>query len=68
MRKQRPVVRGRVNKNISRRPTVTDEEARRIALKEMFQRDFNAEYHQILLRVSDGTKGLFWGSPPGKVT
>lgn len=64
MAKHTPVKRGRGAKVIKPDP-VTAEESRRITLREMFQREFKPEYHQILRRCSDATQGLYWGSPPG---
>jgi hypothetical protein len=59
--------RGLVVKQIARREPTNLEDARRITLKQLLQKTFNPEYHQVLLRVSDATKGLFWGAPPGGV-
>ncbi len=54
-------------RNPSRRRPITEPEAIRIANAETFQRMFNPDYYQVMLRISDAESGLRNGSPPGPV-
>jgi hypothetical protein len=61
-------VRSQKNKNIARRKAINAREAVAIANRQIWQREFNPDYDQIVLRVSNAVySGLRNGYPPGDV-
>lgn len=55
--------------NVSRKPAITAREALEIANQQIWQREFNADYDQIMLRFSTATVlGLKNGEPPPSVS
>jgi len=54
--------------NIARKKSVTVTGAAQIAQQQIWQREFNSDYDQIVKRVSTAVfSGLKFGQPPGKV-
>jgi len=66
MRRGRQKKRQGIHNPAKRRP-ITEPEAVRIANAESFQRMFNPDYYQVMLRISDAESGLKNGAPPGPV-
>jgi len=53
--------------NPARRKPVNAEQARNIANNQNLQSVLNADFNQLLLRISDAPTGLRFGTPPGGV-
>ena len=54
--------------NVARQKSLTQGEVAAQANTQIFLREFNPDYDQILLRLSvEATQGLKNGSPPGRV-
>lgn len=54
--------------NIARKKPVTAREATAMANRQIWQREFNPDYDQVMLRISTVPfSGLQFGAPPGNV-
>ncbi len=57
------------NRNIARKKAISAREAVAIANRQIWQREFNADYDQIVRRVSTAVNaGLRFGQPPPGTT
>lgn len=54
--------------NISKPKPINASDAKNIANKEIFLRNFNPDYDMVVKRISNAPQGLRCGSPPGIVT
>lgn len=55
--------------NVARKKPVTAREASRIADRQIWQREFNPDYDQVVLRISTAPfAGLRFGDPPPVVS
>lgn len=53
------------NKNIARKKAISAREAVGIANRQIWQREFNPDYDQVVLRISNAVNaGLRFGQPP----
>lgn len=60
------VSRNKNPRNPSKRPNINERQARAIADNQIWQREFNADYDQVMLSISTGAvQALRCGSPPG---
>lgn len=57
------------NRNIARKKAVSAREAIAAANRQIWQREFNPDYDQVVLRISNAVfAGLNQGQPPPRVT
>ena len=54
--------------NIARSQPISENYAKAISDSQIWAREFNADYDQIMLRISNAPTGLRFGAPPGTVT
>lgn len=54
--------------NRSRGKPITKNQAKMVADSQIWLREFNADFDQIVKRVSHSPTGLSFGAPPGTVT
>lgn len=59
---------GKKVKNVAAPKPIGGNYAKMIADSQIWMREFQADYDQIVLRISHAPTGLRFGSPPGKVT
>jgi len=52
-------------RNTAKKKPISEEEAKKIADSQIFLREFNADYTQVMLRISNAPTGLVFGAPPG---
>ncbi len=54
--------------NRAKQRPISEIEAKKIADSQIFLSTLNADYEQIMLRISNAPTGLTFGAPPGKAT
>jgi hypothetical protein len=54
--------------NVARKKPVTAREANAAAIRQIWQREFNPDYDQVVLRISTAPSGLRFGEPPPVVS
>lgn len=60
--------RGKVIPNHARPKPVTENQAKTISDGQIWLREFNPDYDQVMKRISSVPTGLRYGAPPGIVT
>lgn len=60
-------IHGKKTQNISRPKPISERQAKMVADSQIWMREFNPDYDQIMLRISSANTGLRYGSPPGTV-
>lgn len=59
---------GKVITNHARQKPITENQAKVVADGQIWLREFNSDYNQVVKRISASPTGLRNGSPPGTVT
>lgn len=54
--------------NVARKKPITAREAVAAANRQIWQREFNPDYDQVVLRISTATTGLRYGDPPPRAS
>lgn len=63
----KPTKVGRKTENIARKKAISAAQAQAIADSQIWLRQFNPDYDQVMLRISTAVTGLHYGAPPGIV-